>query len=65
MTNDTPLTPPIRQAEDMANNPTLRYFTEVRQQEPEYEFDKNFKFIFCSQIIGHPLQLRLFGHYSM
>lgn len=37
MTNDTLLTPPIRQ-EDMANNPTLRYFTEVRQQEPEYVF---------------------------
>ena len=40
MTSDTPLTPQTRHAEDMANNPTLRYFTEVRQQEPEYEFDK-------------------------
>ena len=65
MTNDIPLTPLTRQ-EDMANNPTLRYFTEVRQQEPEYEFQiQSFIHFPLFPIVEHQSQSQLFEHYSM
>lgn len=35
MTSDTIFTSQNGEEENMENNPTLRYFTDIRQQEPE------------------------------